>query len=126
MQRINNSLHSLYIMYLQVNDVVAVNVASTQQTGPYTYMVTSGGRIVHHGTGQLSSGTSTFSLTVTQSYTPQAYIVVSAVVGGELLADSISFNIDGVFQNSVSIALIYISTHFSVTYFALLTLLCKL
>ena len=73
-------------------------------------MVTSGGRVVHHGTGQLSSGTSTFSLTVTQSYTPQAYIVVSAVVGGELLADSISFNIDGVFQNSVSIAVIYIST----------------
>ncbi|XP_067935245.1 CD109 antigen-like [Watersipora subatra] len=87
----------------QVGDTVTVTVSSSKREGPFDYAVTSGGRIVSHGSGSLSSGTATFAVSVTQEFTPQAYLVVSATVENEFLADSISFNIDGAFQNEVSV-----------------------
>lgn len=88
---------------LQVSDSVTVTVTSSLEAGPFTYVVISRGAVVDEGYGALVGGTATLSLTVGQNYTPKAAILVYAVVGGELLADSISFNVNGVFENSVSI-----------------------
>ena len=60
----------------------------------------SGAKIITYDSGSLSS--QTFNLPITQEFTPQATLVVYAVVGGELLADSIQFNVEGAFQNEVS------------------------
>lgn len=84
--------------------MATVTIGSSQQTGAYTYYVMARGKMVANGEGTLAAGTATLPITIRQMFTPQATIIVSALVGGELLADSITFSVNGVFENSVSIS----------------------
>ena len=77
-----------------------MTVSASDNSGSFTYIATSGAKIITYDSGSLSSPT--FNLPITQEFTPQATLVVYAVVGGELLADSIQFNVEGAFQNEVS------------------------
>ena len=77
-----------------------MTVSASDNSGSFTYIAVSGAKIITYDSGSLSSPT--FNLPITQEFTPQATLVVYAVVGGELLADSIQFNVEGAFQNEVS------------------------
>lgn len=62
-------------------------------------MASSRGRLVTYGTGDFSSPT--FNLAIAQDFTPQVTLVVYATLEGEVLADSVQFNVEGAFQNEV-------------------------
>lgn len=82
-----------------MGDSVAVTVSSSSRTGTFVYLASSRARIIAYGSGTLDSPT--FNLPITQEFTPEATLLVYAVVGGELLADSIQFNVEGTFLNEV-------------------------
>ncbi|XP_064610073.1 CD109 antigen-like [Liolophura sinensis] len=90
---------------LQVGDEANFDLKSTSPMTSVIYQVLSRGSIVSAGkvdaSGQL---TKTFSLTVTSGMAPTARIIVYAVrPDGEIVTESISFNVDGIFQNKVSV-----------------------
>ncbi|XP_064609639.1 CD109 antigen-like [Liolophura sinensis] len=90
---------------LQAGDEANFDLKSTNPMTSVIYQVLSRGSIVSAGkvdaSGQL---TKTFSLPVTSDMAPTARIIVYYVRDdGEIITDSISFNVDGIFQNKVSV-----------------------
>ena len=62
------------------------------------------GKIVDSGAVDLSSGT--FPLTVTANMAPKAKVIVFYIrPDGEVVADGLSFNVDGMYQNEVIVRL---------------------
>jgi len=66
---------------------------SLSEKGFYLFFIADSGDIV--------DGSAEVILTMAKTFTPQVSVVVYSVVSGELLADSVSFNVEGVFDNSV-------------------------
>lgn len=98
-----------YLIGVQVGEVGEISITSSGSSESYFYAVMSKGKVVSSGSGVLSDGQAMFTVTITQDFTPQAYVVVYAVLAGELLADSFSFNIEGTFVNDVSDFVIEVS-----------------
>ncbi|RUS86836.1 hypothetical protein EGW08_005432, partial [Elysia chlorotica] len=90
---------------IQAGDIIDLEVSSTQPLTQLIYQVLSRGRIVKTGTVTSQSQTvQAFSLTTDASMAPNARIVVYYVrADGEIVTDSISFSVDGVFLNKVSV-----------------------
>ncbi|XP_062608191.1 CD109 antigen-like isoform X3 [Saccostrea cucullata] len=91
---------------LRAGNVANFEVQSTQGLQKLTYQILSRGSIVHTGSVDGNDRTSlTFSVALTDKMAPNARIVTYYVRSdGEIVTDSISFNVDGVFQNQVSLS----------------------
>ncbi|GFO10659.1 Cd109 antigen-like [Plakobranchus ocellatus] len=92
---------------IKAGDNIDLEVSSTQPLTQLVYQVLSRGRIVK--TGLITSQKQTvqpFVLATDVSMAPHARIVAYYVTGdGEIVTDSISFNVDGAFLNKVSVKL---------------------
>ncbi|GFR94590.1 thioester-containing protein [Elysia marginata] len=92
---------------IQAGDNIDLEVSSTQPLTQLVYQVLSRGRIVK--TGSVTSQNKMvqpFVLATDASMAPNARIVVYYVrADGEIVTDSISFSVDGVFLNKVSVKL---------------------
>nr|XP_034324217.1 CD109 antigen isoform X1 [Crassostrea gigas]XP_034324218.1 CD109 antigen isoform X1 [Crassostrea gigas] len=91
---------------LRARSVAIFEVQSTEGVGQLTYQILSRGTIVHaesvDGNNQQSF---TFSVPLTDKMAPNARIVTYYVkTDGEVVTDSISFNVAGVFQNRVALS----------------------
>ncbi|CAL1532265.1 unnamed protein product [Lymnaea stagnalis] len=97
---------SLLDKNVKVCDDVRVNVVGTEPLRKLTYEVLSRGSILN--TGRLDGKGDkefTFTLNVTSSMAPTAHLVVYYDRNNdEIVADSLAFNVDGLFDNKVSIA----------------------
>ncbi|KAL3880815.1 hypothetical protein ACJMK2_033022, partial [Sinanodonta woodiana] len=96
---------SLHSTNLQPNHPANFEIKSTEPISSAIYQVMSRGSIVATG-GLAGSRTNTlsFSILITDLMAPNARIVVYYVRrDGEVVADSISFDVDGAFQNQVDI-----------------------
>ncbi|XP_022321696.2 CD109 antigen-like isoform X2 [Crassostrea virginica] len=91
---------------LRAGSVANFEVQSTDGVQQLTYQILSRGSIVHAGSVNGNNKMSfTFSVPLTDKMAPNARIVTYYVrTDGEVVTDSISFNVAGVFQNQVSLS----------------------
>ncbi|XP_048758952.2 CD109 antigen-like isoform X2 [Ostrea edulis] len=91
---------------LSAGNVANFDVQSTQGVLQLTYQILSRGSIVHTGSVDGNNRKAfTFSVPITDKMAPNARIVTYYVRNdGEIVTDSISFNVAGVFQNQVSLS----------------------
>lgn len=71
--------------------------------GKYTYFISARGALVAQGSGTASP--TPVNVPVTQAFSPQATVVVYALIKGEMYADTLTINVDGLFENQVNISL---------------------
>ncbi|KAJ8297468.1 hypothetical protein KUTeg_023999 [Tegillarca granosa] len=90
---------------LTAGSMANFDVKSTQSVGELVYQVMSRGSIVAAGTvNGHNAKTFTFGIPVDASMAPNARIITYYVrTDGEIVTDSISFDVEGVFDNKVSI-----------------------
>ncbi|XP_052721975.1 CD109 antigen-like isoform X2 [Crassostrea angulata] len=91
---------------LRAGSVANFEVQSTEGVQQLTYQILSRGSIVHAGSVDGNNQQSfTFSVPLTDKMAPNARIVTYYVrTDGEVVTDSISFNVAGVFQNQVALS----------------------
>ncbi|KAK3100069.1 hypothetical protein FSP39_014251 [Pinctada imbricata] len=103
----SNSYVQLFVKSsrLRAGTAASFDVKSTQPVSELTYQILSRGSIVKAGKVDGSnSKTFSFTIPVNAKMAPNARIVIYYVrADGEIVTDSISFDVDGVFQNQVSI-----------------------
>ncbi|XP_067660553.1 CD109 antigen-like [Haliotis asinina] len=93
---------------LTAGGIANFDVNVTEPISGLAYQVLSRGSIVDTGTirGQRNCKLTSFSIPVTSKMAPNSRIIVYYVrADGELVADSVSFDVDGVFENKVSISM---------------------
>lgn len=91
---------------MRAGSVANFEVQSTEGVQQLTYQILSRGSIVHAGSVDGNNQQSfTFSVPLTDKMAPNARIVTYYVrTDGEVVTDSISFNVAGVFQNQVALS----------------------
>nr|XP_022294895.1 CD109 antigen-like [Crassostrea virginica] len=96
----------LWSTTLNAGSVANFEVKSTEGIHLLTYQILSRGSIVHVGSVDGSNSTSfNFSVTLTAKMAPHSKMLAYYVrTDGEIVTDSISFNVAGVFQNQVSLS----------------------
>ncbi|XP_062575223.1 CD109 antigen-like [Saccostrea cucullata] len=89
----------------KVGSILAFEIRTTEITSNIYYQIISKGGIIESGGLDMqSSKLKRFNLTIIKEMTPRARLITHYVrKDGEIVADAISFNIDGSFENNIEI-----------------------
>jgi len=89
-----------------VSNYIIFHVRSNYYVRLFSYLVVSKGIVLMAGREEMTSMLKTFSFSVSSEMAPTATIIVYDIVpGGEVVADSLTFSVDGISRNNFTVSL---------------------